>query len=86
MSRNEFDVWESEGNNILDATDEGADKKIAGQLSESNYNDGNFLIEGVQPTTTSDVMSNCVVVIQTCKMDGNNASDCCELWENVLIS
>ena len=55
MSRNEFDVWESEGNNILDATDEGADKKIAGQLSESNYNDGNFLIEGVQPTITSDV-------------------------------
>ena len=55
MSRNKFDAWESEDNNIIDARDEGADKEIAGQLSESNYNDDNFLMEGVQPTITSDV-------------------------------
>ena len=61
--RDEFEAWESEGNNIIDARDEGTDKEIAGQLSESYYDDGNFLMEGVQPTITSDV--------KLCRFDTN---------------
>ena len=57
--RDEFEAWESEGNNIIDARDEGTDKEIVGQLSESYYDDGNFLMEGVQPTITSDVKLCC---------------------------
>ena len=43
MLRNEIEAQGSEGNNIIDARDEDIEEEIAGQLSESHYDDGNFL-------------------------------------------
>ena len=50
MLRNEIEAQGSEGI-IIDARDEDIKEEIAGQLSESHYDDGNFL--------PLQVMSNC---------------------------